>query len=441
MNAVDLNNLLSATQTDDNVTIKDALICEMTANQSYPDSVWNNLAFSLADKIDQADYYLRKVNPESESTFTRFANMTYGRDKDAAKYMEAVTSFGNSISQPAPEFLKRMATNDLSEKTPNTTTQDILKAVQANLNPVEGEAAGQKVNLAPVYSNAATQSSPPPQYPDSKSSESKNDPKDLLREFLNGQKSRDVEKYLADAKPEDLERLNSLREELENNKSKLQDLLKENQNINLKAMRDKVEKLQSQVQEEPKMERTANNVVRDAQPSQGGLTGATSGSAGGSFQASSARSTSVSSEGRSPASIPVPVQTPGSSQPSINSGGSPSGALILVSNVVRQDEKGAREDLSQEVISYVEGKDLDLASLKSLKETGIVLKYKIVEGGKEIEKEIRLDYASMTEEAKKALDRRIAYKQKSDELTAAKRSYSYAALKIMLGIEAQKRTN
>ena len=107
------------------------------------------------------------------------------------------------------------------------------------------------------------------------------------------------------------------------------------------------------------------------------------------------------------------------------------GAIIIESSKVRSGEI-APSELSEELVSFVRANEPDIQTLKKLKETGIVLKFKILKNGVTQNQEIKVDYASLTPEAKQFLDRRIALGEKSLKLKEAQRSYSYNALKQIL---------
>lgn len=87
--------------------------------------------------------------------------------------------------------------------------------------------------------------------------------------------------------------------------------------------------------------------------------------------------------------------------------------------------------MSKEVISFVQKNEPDVDTLKKLKASGMTFKYKVVENGVTVEKEIKVNYASLSKEAKQFLDQKIAVKE-------ARRNYSYNALRLMLGLKAQR---
>ena len=97
----------------------------------------------------------------------------------------------------------------------------------------------------------------------------------------------------------------------------------------------------------------------------------------------------------------------------------------------------APEDLGMVIKKYVEQTELDVQTLKQLKDQEVVIKYKVVENGVEVLKTITVKSDSLTSETKKFLAAQIAIKEKEVERNEARRAHSFATLKLLLGIKAK----
>jgi hypothetical protein len=81
-----------------------------------------------------------------------------------------------------------------------------------------------------------------------------------------------------------------------------------------------------------------------------------------------------------------------------------------------------------------------------LRTTGMLYKYKIIENGKEVEKEFMIDYRSLTDDAKKLINNKISSQgidpcqidQIERKLGQLKRSYTISSLKLILGEKMKK---
>lgn len=140
---------------------------------------------------------------------------------------------------------------------------------------------------------------------------------------------------------------------------------------------------------------------------------------------------SGSSASRLPASVP-PVRN-NQIQP---------GAFIITSESTRNGEV-ASEDLSLEIIRYLSQNNPDLEVLTRIKENGMLYKFKTVENGVEKQREIFIQFDRLTSEARRIVETKIESRRAQspssarleEEITATRRSYSYEALKLIVGQE------
>lgn len=105
------------------------------------------------------------------------------------------------------------------------------------------------------------------------------------------------------------------------------------------------------------------------------------------------------------------------------------------------------QDVGLDLLNYITSNDADIQTLIKLKTSGIMYKYKIVENGQLVEKEMLIDYQNLNEDVKKLIDKKIAQnknltKEKArldKEILDLKRVYSYSTLKIILGEQMKKK--
>ncbi len=118
---------------------------------------------------------------------------------------------------------------------------------------------------------------------------------------------------------------------------------------------------------------------------------------------------------------------------------SPKGEILIEqsSAALLSGQQMAPEDLGLVIQKYVEQTELDVQTLKQLKDQEVVIKYKVVENGVEILKTMKVKSTTLTPETKKFLEAQIAMKEKEVERIEARRAHSFATLKLLLGIKTR----
>lgn len=431
----DLVQLLSTVK-DLNLPLSELILCKMETPPPGK-SIFKRLAFKPHERLFQADYFLMKVNPQNASA-SRFGQVALSLARGDEKTFRALTkiaSSGDAFRIPAPEVLaQERGTKALpKQETSVAALNDLLQKSQEQVQERAAPVPQQTSYMAPVPTTVTTKGSA--NAPDS-------NPRNMLKDFLaNKENEQEVERLLSNTSREDHEELIRLRREVQESRERMRQLLEETERNKLDNLRADYERLEREVNS-PSQDRRVQepgesdisetrttsvvapvqNVVRvpDAAEAAGG--GSTSTSSGGS---------SVSGSGagvnRSIASDESVIATAPSQGPSI----------LIESSGIQGNSPEGRAQISEEVIAYLQNSSPDLDTLKKLKESGIIIKYKVIEQGTEVQKEMRVSYSDLSPEARQALDRRLQMEENLVALDKARRAYSYTALKHLLGIRVQ----
>lgn len=98
------------------------------------------------------------------------------------------------------------------------------------------------------------------------------------------------------------------------------------------------------------------------------------------------------------------------------------------------------KDVSTEVLKYLNEGNPDVRTLLQIKQSGMVYKYKVLENGQYVEKEVVFDYSMLDENVKKFIDQKIAssgvspsqINQMDTEIKELKRTASYNQLRAVI---------
>ncbi len=302
---------------------------------------------------------------------------------------------------------------------------------------------------APFANNYASQVAP--EQNTSRSIQEK-DHRSELREFLSNRENQEnVDRLMRGADDSQIADLARLRAESERNREELLKLATENEKLKLRQMEQQIADL-----EERRSQAVAANVTasfdeeEDSDPRSSGRgsrdiasvssgAGESSGVNSGAFSGNNNGGTAGSS---------------GSERTALNNlrselaNGTQSGNEVVSTDPVvissAQARNGSLEikstELSNEILSFLETEP-DVQTLIKMRNSGMIYKYKVVENGKEVEKEIVIDYKALNEDVKKLIDQKIAdsgrggsdAQRLSAEIRTLKRTYSYNALKIIIG--------
>ncbi|WPU66018.1 hypothetical protein [Peredibacter starrii] len=284
----------------------------------------------------------------------------------------------------------------------------------------------------------------------------KSDLKSEVRDSLSNKDNQDkVEKLLSNTDDSSMRELLRLKEESLKNRQKILELTSENEKQKLKDLEEKIKLLETKKQqiaqtqhfeeeEDDSVSRQRNTLkapsrdiasirpMMDSSGSGSGDYGGTGGSSGGSFGSGGLAPTSGRG-GSSAAAARSAVNSDKSSDSSSD------GYIVISNDNVSQGVKS--QEVSQELINLLSSSDPDLSALKKLKDSGMLYKFKVMENGVLVEKEVLVDYKMLNEDAKKLVESKLAIKQHSQietELVAARRVHSFQALKIILGEQLRK---
>jgi hypothetical protein len=432
-NKEDLNKLLSTVKDQINPVFKDAILCRMPDNKESK-SIFTKISFSMGDKLGMADYFKRKVNDGTgpSSRFERFA-LQYGVKGAANDFLSDMASYGDDQRRPSAEFaaMDKSFLKENNESSTQTTSSQIAERPEV------------PQVIAPTFSNnyAAPTSTPTVEPIPTQTHKDTRDTKAMLRDFLADEENKaDVEKHLSNLSSKDQEELLRLKEQVAADKEKILTLLQESEKLKLRNLEQKVKDVEAA---SPRARASVNKIGNarnedriddetdeysdqsDSSNAQANTARETiSGTQGSSSSSSSSSSNGRSSSGaeRSLASLNMSLQT-GQGNTTGTAAASEKGEIIIQSS--------GTEDVSKEVISYVQTMEPDVEVLKQLKASGMTFKYKVIENGVAVEKEIKVNYGSLSKEARQFLDQKIAVKE-------ARRNYSYNALRLILGLKSQK---
>lgn len=432
-NKEDLNKLLSVTGQISPV-MKDAILCRMPDNNKDSNSIFTKLAFNIGDKLMMADYFKRKVNVNGgpASRFDRFAMAATGGGSDS-RYLSEMSDFRSDLRKPSTEYAAfdqiaaERKIENIKESTAVQPMEKIIDQPQVSQGFTNNYAASSAIAASTDKEINTT-------------SKDHKDPKTMLRDFLADEENRsDVERHLSNVSSKDQEELARLKEEIAADKEKILALLQESERLKLRGYEERVNQAEAKLTQ-PQVQNKAGpirkNIDNDEETfsTSGNIASSVQGPAPKDVSGNSSTSSTSSSTGsngrgssgaqRSLASLNSSLSTATNGLSSTSSDGSSERAEIII-------QSSGTQDLSKEVISYVQKTEPDVEILKKLKNAGMTFKYKVVENGIAVEKELKVDYASLSKEAKQFLDQKIAVKE-------AKRNYSYNTLRLMLGLKAQK---
>lgn len=259
----------------------------------------------------------------------------------------------------------------------------------------------------------------------------------------------EIENLRSNLNADQLAELEELRKQAERDRDKLLALTGETQKARIKALQEQLRSLESRRNvsstDEAEEDLSQDNVARNSNFSQfqnisqqverGGLPtpGTITPSGGASGPQGAVSSASVgSSASRLPASVP-PLNRNGQVQ---------SGAFIITSEATRNGEV-ASEELSLEIIRYLSQNNPDLEVLRQIKENGMLYKFKTVENGVERQREVFIQFERLSPEARRIVETQIESQRVQspilppleEQIATTRRSYSYEALKLIVGQE------
>lgn len=446
----ELNEYMNSGHVQANPEIKDALLCH-AARGPEDEYIFKNLNITSRSGINKSDYYLRKESQKSDSNqaivksgYDKFLNSFKSGNSEVTSFIQQASSLGEKKKSSTTGMVSVGPLNENQSKKLSPTAIDSSKTVtdkssESHMLP-NNNFLSAPAPLQP-YVSPSTQVYAANKQNEETSTNSRSS-KHLLREFLADEKNKaEVDKLLSQTSDDDLQKLMKLKEEIALDQKKYQDLIQETEKAKLKAMEKNLIAMEKEIKAPVKPQLSEKKKEYQGPTYfQGGVqSGALSGNMVqrdySSAAAPASESTSLGSgSSSSGSSNSMAARAPASKGESSSiASGSKGAAIIIESPTVRSNEQFAHEDLSKEVISYVNQAELDVQTLKNLKESGLVLKFKVLKDGIEIQKEVKVDYSTLTSEAKSVLDQKIAEQEKTLEYERLKRAHSYATLKLILG--------
>lgn len=311
--------------------------------------------------------------------------------------------------------------------------------------------------------NYSTQAAAPQENPVAKTqTNEKTDLRNDLREFLSNKENQEnVDRLMKDADDKQLAELTRIREESERRREQILQLTTENEKLKLKQMQDELNSLEEKRAkavatnvsapandsgEEPKSTgrgtREIASVSGDASGSSSagtsvrGVATAGSNSAAASDSGTGGKSGGLSGLRNELAGLTGNETTVSSPEPVVISSAQARSASLEIKSA----------ELSNEVLSFLESEP-DVQTLIKMRNSGMIYKYKVMENGREVSKEITIDYGTLNENVKKIIDQKIAdsgragseAQRLSAEIRNLRRAYTYNSLKVILGEQLKKR--
>ncbi|MFP5386116.1 MAG: hypothetical protein ACLGHN_08565 [Bacteriovoracia bacterium] len=465
----DLLDLLKSTGTHDDRTTQLVSILACDKPESSSDLLKNLVVNPLYNRT--SDYFQEKLIPQEERNSSQ---ASLNRLRDNPKYADFVAdlneNFGGSFvsaSSSRTNFFDNV--EDFASTAPKIIAGDSsapasdYSAVSGYGAPTEQPSEGQMDQLGPVYSNNSSTAQAFGQSGQSNSTsdaeDSKTTMKRELKEFLRrkGEAGEEAEKMVDNASDDILKELTALREEMDKNQKKILELSSENEKLKLQSLQkqlvdlekdraalepgDPEERLASSSKSKSYLQPTLKNVGRNIAPVTGDVGGNSAGNSAGTSGAAEAGP--VSDMNRALASA---ARGGGGRRPASDSSDTP----VVIS--ATSAKSGAIEIRSQEVgldlLNHLSSNGTDIQTLINLKTSGIIYKYKVIQNGKEIEKEVLIEYSKLNDDVKKIIDKKIAENKDrkkevlrlDTEIKELQRVYSYSTLQFILA-EQMKQNN
>lgn len=278
------------------------------------------------------------------------------------------------------------------------------------------------------------------------------DPRTELREFLSNRENKEnVDRLMRDADDSQIADLARLRAESDRNREELLKLATENERLKLRQMEEQIADLEQRrsqaveanvvtpAEEEDESDpRSSGRGSRDIASVSSG-SGESSGVNGGNFSGNNNGSTAGSSGSERTALNNLRSELANGVQ-SGSDAGSADPVIISSAQARTASLEIKSSELSNEILSFLETEP-DVQTLIKMRNSGMIYKYKVVENGREVENEIAIDYKALNENVKKLIDQKIAdsgrggsdAQRLSAEIKTLRRTYSYNALKIIIG--------
>jgi hypothetical protein len=299
-----------------------------------------------------------------------------------------------------------------SKKTDSTTST----ALPATTNPqTVGQSAARSISYPPVIQN---------------DSRERSNLKSAIKDFIGERESSEkVDRLLSNSDTSSLREIERLTQETKKSQDQLAALTKQRDQQQLSEMENRLRELESE------RAQTVTQLASGKNPS-----------------------TSERSSGRGPASVPQsqPVDVPRApSAPQVDLSQSqdlnspapiPKKPFVFNGGESTPSVEAKASEASLQLIDYLSQNETEITSLVQVKESGMLYKFKVLENGKWIEKEILVGFEALTDDLKKLIDQKISKSGASgqklvsidNEIKEIQRKYSYLSLKNIISNQLRK---
>jgi hypothetical protein len=433
------------------------VLCEETKSLSSLNSPF------LLSPHDRKSSYNDLINPTSDPSVRSIVreaqtNPSSAAGRALARSEKAHVDPGHTVRNDT--FAKEVFEADMPKSQSNLAASPAIAPVKSpvvsdkNLENTVSQSADLRQEVVPeqsLYNNNGVT----PQAINSNISSSKIENSKEMREFLADETAKEpVTKLVDDSSDDVMKELIRLKEETEKNKLRILELSSDNQKLKLQASEAALNKLQKERAAlnpgEPVVDEPVELTKKDKifQPStlrenSRDVASATSSETGSANAGTSSGSqVSASSQGSLGGLNRALLASSGLR------GGVDTNERVVVSSATTRTAslEIKSQDVGLDLLNYISSNDADIQTLIKLKTSGIMYKYKVVENGEVVEKEMLIDYQNLNEDVKKIIDRKISQNKDRNsevarldkEIKDLKRVYSYSALKIILGEQMKK---
>lgn len=464
----ELQQIVSDESNDPNMnsTMIDRLRCQLSGNlEGMTGGIFRRLRESTPD----SDYFRRMMSPVDNSTGSVIAD-NVNRDPEGyfrslregaavgSGSVKAYDPTGDEIATALftehPEIRVSSLTNDVADNSGGSGSYK--EAEKRSLQ--DGGRTQNPDTSSPQRQGTSPVATTPIIYPSSQSPTSESEAKKSLRDSLAQGAQRDtVNRMVSNLDDDTAGELARLREEVARSKSERIDEMSsradqlsrqirnlEQEQSRLQALREdsrntdaNVSRRPASVDREDSTPTPVRNVplrnpqTQNPQANQNGNTSA--GSA--NLDAPSASASSAARLGPGGSTVRAGGITVSRYEPAVN------GGPVTVDAQSSPGNSGSSpEELSTNIRRYLEQNNLDLRTLIQIKESGVVYRYRVTEGGQSVEREMLISYDTLSPEIRNLIDQKIERSRAtpaqiesiSQDIRIRKRNYSYETLRAII---------
>lgn len=475
----ELRQLVKQSGDDSNYLMDDLAICRNGGTQK------NNGAFSRLTpgpedrKSDVVERLTNKDYQTHKNLFTRIVKSHLESSSATRAYIAQAAQEGYSVSGNFDDSFGRQFDISSSDKIsfagvgPETQISQLtgVNPEVALLKDEARQAATAQTQLAqdvpplmnPAYATNFMAPPPPQETSVAKSTSSSQPTTDMrseLREFLSNKENQEnVDRLMRTADDKQVAELAKLREEALKNQERILQLQSESERMKLQQIKDQLATLEEkraqavssnispETDTESSDDRSQGRATRDIASVQGEVQGGanagfTGQKAGGSAAGASAASNGSSDGGATLRSLRNELA---SGNGELSSAGSTEPVVISSAQARAGSIEIRSNELSSEILNFLESEP-DVQTLIKIRKSGMLYKYKVVENGREVQKELMIDFTTLNDDVKKIIDQKIAESGRagteaqrlSADIRNLRRSHTFNSLKIILGEQLRR---